>query len=97
MPDFNKMTDTVMKRFFEKIQPKVVNYRNHKYFEKDRLRIDLLSELGQINIEENKNGLSNFLDACKRILDICASRKQKNARGNHMSHMHKALSKEIMP
>ena len=46
-PDFNKMAATVMKGFFEKIQPKVVNYRNYKYFEKDRLRIDSFSELGQ--------------------------------------------------
>ena len=91
------MTTTVMKGFFEKIQSKVVNYRNYKYFENDRLKIDLLSELGQINIEENENGLSNFLYACKRTLDIHTLCKQKNARGNHMPLMHKALSKEIMP
>ena len=83
------MTVTVMKTFFEKLQPRVVNYRDYKYLESDRFKTDVLSESGKANIEENENGLYNFLDACKRILDI-------RRRGNHMSFMNEALSKEIM-
>ena len=55
-----------------------------------------MSEFGKANIEENENGLNNLLNACIRILDIHAPRKQKYTRGNHMSFMNKALSKEIM-
>ena len=94
--DFHKMTVTVMKTFFEKLQPRVVSYRDYKYFENNRFRTDLLSEFGKSDIEEKDNELSNLLNAYKRILDIHASRKQKHARGNHMPFMSKALFKEIM-
>ena len=96
LPDFLKMTVTAMKTLFEKLQPRVVNYRDYKYFENDRFRTDLLSEFGKANIEKNENGLNNLLNACKRILDTHASRKQKYARGNHMPFMNKALPIEIM-
>ena len=56
---------------------------------------DLLSELSKANTEENEERLSDFLSACKRILDLHAPRKQKYARGNHMSFMSRAVSKEI--
>ena len=90
------MTVTVMKTFFDKLQPRVVNYRDYKYFENDKFRTDLLSEFGKANIEEKENGLNNLLNACKRILDIHAPRKQKYARGIHMHFMNETLSKEIM-
>ena len=47
-------------------------------------------------MKENNKGLNNFLDVCKRILDIHASRKQMYARENYVPFMNKALSKEIM-
>ena len=59
MSDFHKMTVIVLKTFFEKLQPRVVNYRDYKYFEYDRFRTDLFSELDKANIEEEqKNGLN---------------------------------------
>ena len=75
LPDFHKMTVTVMKACFEKLQPTIVNYRDYKYFENDRFRTDLLPEFGKANIEEKENGLNNLINACKRILDTHASRR----------------------
>ena len=63
LPDFLKMTVTAMKTLFEKLQPRVVNYRDHKYFKNDRFRTDLLSQFDKANIEENENGLNNLLNA----------------------------------
>ena len=63
LPDFLKMTVTAMKTLFEKLQPRVENYRDHKYFENDRFRTDLLSQFGKANIKENENGLNNLLNA----------------------------------
>ena len=40
-----------------------------------RFRAVLLSELSNANIEENEEGLSEFLNTCKRILDLHAPRK----------------------
>ena len=96
LSDFHRMTVTVMKANFVKFQPRVVNYRDYKYFENYRFRADLLSELSKAIIEENEEELSDFLSTCKRILDLHAPRKQKYARGNHMPFMNRALSKEIM-
>ena len=93
---FSSQDDSHMKKFFEKVQPRVVNYRDYKYFENDRFITDLLSELGKANLEKKENGLNNLFNACKRILDIHVSRKQKYARDNHMPFMNKALCKEIM-
>ena len=56
---FCKMKTTVLKTFSEKLHPIVVNYIDHKYFENDRFRADLLSEFREANIEEKENGLSN--------------------------------------
>ena len=53
-------------------------------------------EFDKANMERKDNRLNNLLNACKRILDIHAPRKQKYARSNHMNFMKKALSKEIM-
>ena len=50
LPDFHRMTATVMKGIFEKLQPRVVNYRDYKYFENVRFRADLLSELSKADI-----------------------------------------------
>ena len=46
----------VMKATFEKLQPRVVNYRDYKSFENCRFRAGLLSELSKANIEENEEG-----------------------------------------
>ena len=54
MSDFHKMTVIVLKTFFEKLQPRVVNYRDYKYFEYDRFRTDLFSEFDKANIEEEQ-------------------------------------------
>ena len=42
-----------MKETFEKLQVRVVSYRDYKYFENCRFRANLLSELSNVNIEEN--------------------------------------------
>ena len=72
LSDFHKMIVTVIKTFFEKLQPRAVNYRDYKYFENDKFRTDLLSKFGKANIEEKENRLNNLLNACKRIFDIHA-------------------------
>ena len=45
------MAITVMKTFFEKLQPRVMNY---KYFKNVIFKTDLLSKLGKVNKLEMK-------------------------------------------
>ena len=82
------MTVTLMKTFFWTLHLRVVKYRDYIYFENDRFRIDLLSELGKANIEEKEEGLNTLLSACKRILHIHARRKLNYARSNHKGQSH---------
>ena len=50
LSDFHRMTATVMKGIFEKLQPRVVNYRDYKYFENVKFRADSPSELSNADI-----------------------------------------------
>ena len=55
-----------------------------------------MSEFSKENIEENEEGLSEFLNTCIRMLNLHAPRKQKYDRDNRMPFMIRALSKEIV-
>ena len=59
-------------------------------------REQLLPERLNLNIDENEESFSNFLDICKKILNYHEPCKQKFPRGNHLPFMNKTLSKEIM-
>ena len=50
LSDFHRITVTVTKATFTTLQPRVVNYKDYKYFEIGRFRADLLSELSKANI-----------------------------------------------
>ena len=77
LSNFYMMKVTVLKAASQKHRPKVVYYRDQKYFENSRFRADSLSELSKANIEENEEGLSNFLNTCKKILDLDSPLKKK--------------------
>ena len=83
------------KATLEKPQPRAVIYGDYKYFENCRFSAYLLSELSEANIEVNEEGLSDFLNTYKRVLDVYAPLKQKYARGSHMP-LNRALSKKVM-
>lgn len=63
---FSDTYDYDCQTFFEKLQPKLVNYREYNCFENDRFRVYLLLELGNANIEEKRNGLNKVLNVCKK-------------------------------
>ena len=90
------MAVTVTKMTFQKLKPRIINYRDYKFFDNVRYRNDLLQEISNFCLEFNDNGFSGFFDLCRTTLDQHAPRKKKYARGNHMLFINKTLSKEIM-
>ena len=90
------MVVTVMKTSFERLKPKVINYRDYKSFENKLFREELLSELSNSTLEENANGLEEFTEMCQKTLNHHAPAKQKFVRGNHLPFINKTLSKAIM-
>ena len=81
---------------FQKLKPRVINYRGYKRFNNERFRDDLLPEILNLYLEFDSNSFDGFFKMCRSTLDQHAPRKQKYARGNHMRFMNKTLSKEIM-
>ena len=96
LSDFHKMVVTVMKTNFRKLEPKIINYRNYRYFSNDRFKEKVTSELSKVVLENIDKGFNKFLDVCKDILNMYAPLKKKYIRGNNSPFMNRILSKEIM-
>ena len=96
LSDFHKMTVTVMKTTYEKLKPRIINYRDYKIFCNDTFRQILSEKLAAENINANCNGFEKFLQICINTLDIFAPCKKKYARGNNMPFMNKSLTKAHM-
>ena len=91
LSDFHKMTVSVMKTTFQKLKPKIVNYRDYSGFSNDDFRKNLLHNLSLEIINTNSNGLEKFLQICIKTLDKMAPIKKKYVRGNNkeLSGAHK--------
>ena len=94
LSDFHRMILTVTKMTFEKLKPRVRNYRDYKHFNNERFRDDLMSEISTSHLEFDKNSFDKFFNMCQSTLDQHASRKQKYARGNHMPFMNRLSQKK---
>ena len=67
LSDFHKMTITIMKASFQRLQPRIINYRDYRRFQNDVFRAELLSELLKVIIRENEEGFSDFLDIVRKM------------------------------
>ena len=90
------MVVTVMMTNFQKLESKIINYRNYRYFSNDRFREKVTSELSKVVLENSGKGFNKFLVACKEALNMYAPLKKKYIRGNNSPFMNRILSKEIM-
>ena len=69
LSDFYKMIVTVMKTFYWKIEPWVINFRVYKSFSNERF-IELLRENRKGKLSENSDkNLRNFINTCNSVLD----------------------------
>ena len=92
LSDFHKMTVTVMKTTYEKLKPRITNYRDYKNFCNDTFRQKLLEKLATESIKTNCTGLEKFLQICVNTLNNLAPCKKKYSRGNNMSFVNKSLT-----
>ena len=77
LSDFHVMTVTVMKTTYEKLKPRIVNYRDYKNFCNDAYRHILLDKLTTEIININCSGFEKFLQICIDTLNIFAPCKKK--------------------
>ena len=93
LSDFHKLTTTVLKQYFPKPKPKIVNYRDYRNFRND----EFWAELDEILKHDTNNiEYQHFLNIFIEILNKHAPMKIKYLRENHGKFMTKGLRKAIM-
>ena len=75
LSDFHKVTVTVMKATFQKLDPKIIHYRNYQKYNNYSYRQDLLSTLVMENINLS-NVLKKFIDMYEITGQICSPNKE---------------------
>ena len=92
--DFHKMVMTVLKVYFKKKGPSVIQYRNYKNFSNDKFRNDLLNELIRSKIETSRFDI--FVNAVLKVLSKNALAKKRDIRTNEAPFMNKILKKKAI-
>ena len=93
---FHKMVVTVMKTTYRKLEPRIVYYRDFKYFCNNSFKEYLQKTISQ-NLRVGCDEIyESFVASCNKILDNHAPLKKKYVRDNYSSFMNKSLSKTIM-
>ena len=94
LSDFHKLTTTVLRRYFPKLKPKVIIYRDYQNFRNDEFRAELDNEL--LKHDLNNIEYQHFLNIFTETLNSYAPMKQKYIRANQGKFMTKHLHKAIM-
>ena len=92
--DFQKLTTTVLKQYFHKVKPQVVNYRDYRNFRNEKFRAQLDNEILKHDI--NNMEYQHFLNIFIEVLNKHAPMKQKYLRANQGRFLAKNLHKAIM-
>ena len=74
--DFHKKVVTVLKAFYEKQKPKIIQYRKYYNFNNDFCREELNHEL--LNVDLNNAESSEFTETFMSLLDKHTSKENKN-------------------
>ena len=92
LSDYHKMVVTVLRKTFQRAQPKVVSYRDCKNFDNELFKYSLQNALNEIN----KLDYIKFEEVFLETLNKHAPVKQKTIKDNHAPYMTKGLRKAIM-
>ena len=95
LSDHHLLVYTMLKTTYQKLPPKVIKYREWKFFDEYNFKFELARCL-QYNNDFNVNSYFNFEKVFKYVLDKHAPVKTKFLRGNNQPHVTKELRKPIM-
>ena len=95
LSDFHKMTITVMKMNYKKLEPKKIAYRNYRNFDNEKFRQDVKYLITQYygNAMLSYDHIENII---MDTMDRLAPNNLKYLRGNHQPFMNKELLKAIV-
>ena len=83
LSDHHLLVYTMLKTKFEKLPPKILEYRTWKSFDHELFRNDLTNAFDCVNT------YANFEEKFIKILDKHAPKKTKILRGNNQPHLTK--------
>ena len=92
--DFHKLTTTILKQYFPKPKPKIVNYRGSINFRNDEFRVELDKEILKYDINNIK--YQHPLNIFIKTLNKHTTTKIKYLRANQGNFMTKGLNKATM-
>ena len=92
--DFHKLTTTILKQYFPKPKPKIVNYRGSINFRNDEFRVELDKEILKYDINNIK--YQHPLNIFIKTLNKHTTMKIKYLRANQGNFMTKGLNKATM-
>ena len=71
------MIATVMKTSYQKIEPKIINYRDYKGFSNEGFRESLLENVKEKLSENFNKSFSNFISTFNTVLDKQLPKKKE--------------------
>ena len=89
------MIVTVMKAYFQKQKPKIINYRDYKNLSENDYREQITNELSLLGYA-NEIPFEVFMNICKETLDKAAPLKQKYVSSNQSPFINKQILKATM-
>ena len=94
LSDFHKLVVSVLKSYFKKEDPKVIIYRDYKYFDNEMFSIELENELSKIGLLILNYDI--FKNVCMGVINKHVPLKRKYIRANHAEYMDMELSQTMM-
>ena len=85
------MTLTVLKSSFAKQKPRVLNYRNYKFFNNTLFRDQVLNKLRNSNFRKSYKDLKHFKETCLSVVNRIAPLKSRFIRANQASFINKEI------
>ena len=96
LSDFHKMTLTVLKSSFAKQKPRILNYRNYKFFNNTLFRDQVLSGLINPNLQINNKDLKHFKKTYRSVINTIAPLKSRFIRANQSPFISKEIQWGVM-
>ena len=92
LSDFHKMSLTVMKVFYNKQKPKIIQYRKYKGFSNEAFMHELESALARFS----QVSFGTFKSTVDNILQKHAPIKKRYVRANQASFVNSKIHKEVI-
>ena len=96
LSNFHKVTLTVLKSSFAKQKPRVLNYRNCKFFNNTLFRDQVLNKLRNSNLQISDKDLKHFKETCLSVVNAIAPLEISFIRANQTPFINKEVQRVVM-